>query len=115
GATLNVFINGAPAPNPSVVGQIPELGVNFDVGTAFVTGQIVTATQTFGGATSVPSNAVPVTSHTEDYPAGLPKPRLFKHPLRDCGHAVLVEDVVPGSTVEIVAEDPDGMGGFKPP
>src|SRR5262245_32249575 len=29
GATLNVFINGAPAPNPSVVGQIPEVGVNF--------------------------------------------------------------------------------------
>src|SRR5436309_2773549 len=60
-ATLNVFINGSPAPNPSVVGHDPEVGVNFNVGTTFTAGQIVTVTQTFRGATSDPSNAVPVT------------------------------------------------------
>jgi outer membrane protein assembly factor BamB len=115
GATLNVFINGAPAPNPTVIGTIPEIGVNFDVGTSFVAGQVVTATQTFMGVTSGPSAPVPVTSHTADYPMGLPRPRLFLHPLRHCGHAVLVEDVVPGSVVEIVAENPLGGGGFGPP
>jgi outer membrane protein assembly factor BamB len=113
-AKLNVFINGAPAPNPTVVGQIPELGVNFDVGLDFTAGQVVHVTQTVGAVTSGPSNAVPVTSHTADYPAGLPRPRLWKHPLFQCGHAILVEDVVPGSKVEIFAENPDGMGGFKP-
>ncbi len=114
GATLNVFIDGAPAPNPSVVGQVPEIGVNFDVGAAFTVGQVVTVTQTFNGATSLPSNAVPVTSHTVDYPTGLPKPRLFKHPLRQCGHAVLVEDTVPGSKVDVFAENSAGPGTFGP-
>jgi len=114
-ATLNVLINGSPAPNPSVVGQFPDLGVNFDVGTAFTAGQVVHVTQTVGAVTSPPSNSVPVTSHTEDYPTGLPKPRLFKHPLRQCGHAVLVEDVVPGSTVEVFAENPTGGAAFGAP
>ncbi len=114
-ATLNVFIDGSPAPNPSVVGKFPDLGVNFDVGTTFTAGQVVHVTQTVGAVTSGPSNSVPVTSHTEDYPAGLPKPRLFKHPLRQCGHAVLVEDVVPGSTVEVFAENPTGGGAFGAP
>ena len=60
--------------------------------------------QTVGAVTSGPSHSVPVTSHTADYPAGLPRPRLWKHPLFKCGHAILVEDVVPGSKVEIFAE-----------
>ncbi len=113
-AKLNIFINGAPAPNPTVIGQIPELGVNFDVGLDFVAGMVVNVTQTVGAVTSALSNSVVVTSHTTDYPAGLPRPRLWKHPLFKCGHAILAEDVVPGSKVEISAENPDGMGGFKP-
>src|SRR5262249_55829335 len=104
GATLNVLINGSPAPNPSVVGQDPEVGVNFNVGTSSTAGQVVTVTQTFNGATSAPSNAGPVPSHTEDYPMGLPKPRFSQHPLRQCGHAVLVKDPFPGETVTITAE-----------
>ncbi len=71
-------------------------------------------TQTINGATSAPSNSVTATSHTEDYPAGLPKPRLFKKPLFQCGHAVLAEDVVPGSEVTVQAEDDAGGGAFKP-
>ena len=114
-ATIEVFIDGAPAPNPSFIGQIPDPGAVHDVGAAFTAGQVVHVTQTVDGVTSAPSNAVTVTSHTEDFPDGLPKPRLFKHPLRQCGHAVLVEDVVPGATVEVSSEDPLGGGGFDPP
>jgi outer membrane protein assembly factor BamB len=114
-AKLNVFINGAPAPNPSVIGDIPIPGINFDTGHVFVAGDTVFVTQTVDGVTSGPSNTVPVTSHTEDYPAGLPKPRLFKHPLRQCGHAVLVEDVVPGSTVSVFSEKALGGGVFDTP
>jgi PQQ-like domain len=80
----------------------------------FTEGQTVFVTQTFNGATSTKSNVVPVTSHTKDYPTGLPKPRIFKKPLFQCGHAVLVEDVVPGSNVTVRAEDAVGGGAFKP-
>jgi outer membrane protein assembly factor BamB len=114
GAKIEVFINGAPAPNPSFVGSIPTPGQTHDTGATFTAGQTVFVTQTFNGATSVHSNTVPVTSHTQDYPAGLPKPRLFKKPLFQCGHAVLVEDVVPGSKVTVQAEDDAGGGTFKP-
>jgi len=113
-AKIEVFINGAPAPQPSFIGQFPTPGQTHDTGHAFVVGDVVYVTQTFQGAISAHSNAVPVSSHTDDFPNGLPTPRLFKHPLFQCGHAVLVEDVVPNSKVTIQTEDPDGSGGFKP-
>jgi outer membrane protein assembly factor BamB len=114
GAKIEVFIDGAPAPNPSFTGQIPNPGQTHDTGATFTAGQTIYVTQTYNGATSGHSNSVPVTSHTEDYPNGLPKPRLFKNPLFQCGHAVLVEDVVPNSTVTVQAEDSNGTGGFNP-
>ena len=113
-ATLQIFVDGSPAPNPTVVGTIPSLGVNHNVGVSFTAGQQVWVTQTKDGITSSSSNIVTVTSHLEDYPDGLPKPRLWKHPLHQCGKAVLVEDVVPGSRVEISTEDPASGGGFDP-
>ncbi|MGJ0491187.1 PQQ-binding-like beta-propeller repeat protein [Methylobacter sp.] len=115
GAKIEVFIDGSPAPNPSFIAQAnPLLGQTHDTGFSFTEGKVIYVTQTYNGATSAHSNSVTVTSHTADYPKGLPKPRLFKHPLYECGHAVLVEDVVPNSQVTIHAEDPDGAGGFKP-
>lgn len=115
GAKIEVFIDGAPAPNPSFIASSnPSLGQTHDTGVAFTEGRTIHVTQTFNGATSVSSNSVMVTSHTADFPNGLPKPRLFQHPLFECGHAVLVEDVVPNSMVTINTEDPDGAGGFKP-
>ena len=71
---------------------MPELGVVIDLGTSLTSGQVLHATQTIDGATSGPSNTVPATSHTEDYPNGLPQPRLWRHPLLNCGAAVLVEE-----------------------
>lgn len=114
GAKIEVFIDGAPASNPSFTGVIPTPGQTHDTGHTFTAGQVVYVTQSIGAATSAQSNSVTVTSHTEDFPAGLPKPRLFKHPLYQCGHAVLVEDVVPGASVTVHAEDDAGGGTFKP-
>ena len=114
GAKIEVFIDGAPAPNPSFIGTIPSPGQTHETGLTFTAGQVVYVTQTLGSATSAHSNQVTATSHTEDFPAGLPKPRLFAHPLYQCGHAVLVEDVVPGSSVTVHAEDDAGGGAFKP-
>lgn len=114
GATIDVFIDNVPAPNPSFIGQIPTPGQTHDTGKTFTAGMVIYVTQTYKGAVSVHSNSVPVTSHTEDFPNGLPQPRLFKNPLFQCGHAVLVEDVVPNSQVTVQAEDDNGAGGFKP-
>ena len=114
GAKIEVFIDGAPAPNPSFIGTLPSPGQTHETGQKFTAGQVVYVTQTLGSATSAQSNQVTATSHTEDFPAGLPKPRLFARPLLQCGHAVLVEDVVPGSSVTVHAEDDAGGGAFKP-
>jgi len=114
GAKIEVFIDGVPTPNPSFIGTFPNPGQTHDTGQPFTAGQVVHVKQTLGSATSADSNHVTVTSHTEDFPAGLPKPRLFAHPLFQCGHAVLVEDVVPGSTVTVHTEDDAGGGTFKP-
>ena len=114
GAKIDVFIDGAPAPNSSFIGALPSPGQTHETGKSFTAGMVISATQTFNGAVSA-SNSVTVTSHTGDFPNGLPQPRLWAHPLYECGHAVLVEDVVPNSKVTIRAEDDDGAGGFKPP
>jgi outer membrane protein assembly factor BamB len=114
GAKIDVFIDDAPAPNPSFTGQIPDPGQTHDTGKTFAPGMAVYVIQTWKGAVSTRSNTVTVTSHTDDFPTGLPQPRLFAHPLFQCGHAVLVEDVVPNSSVTVRSEDPDGAGGFKP-
>ncbi|MEO0423305.1 MAG: hypothetical protein AAF184_13260, partial [Pseudomonadota bacterium] len=98
-ALIEVYLNGDPTPIASAVGQFPSLGVNIDTGVAFVVGQVLTATQTVNGFTSAPSNAVTVTSHLEDYPAGLPQPRINAPPVWECGRAAGVSDVVPGALV----------------
>jgi outer membrane protein assembly factor BamB len=114
-AQIDVFINGSPAPNPSFTGINPDLGVNFETGHTFVARDTVFVTQSRDGATSGPSNEVSVTDYTEDYPDGLPQPRLWKDPLHQCGKAILGEDVVPGSKVVFSAEDPAGGGTFDAP
>ncbi len=115
GAKLEVFVTGEGMPIGSAVGQFPSLGENVGVSISFVEGQVVTATQTVDAITSSPSNAVAVTSHLEDYPDGLPRPRLNAPPLWACGRAAGVSDVVPGAGIEITAENPDGAGGFEDP
>ncbi len=114
GARIDVFIAGNPTPIGTAIGEFPTIGVNIDVGAAFAGGEVITATQTINGFTSGPSNAVTVTSHSEDYPGGLPEPRINAPPLWECGLATGVRDVVPGATVEVFAENPDGAGGFDP-
>src|SRR5262249_10542354 len=70
--------------------------------------------QTFDGASSKSSNEVTVTSHTEDYPNGLPTPRISPTPCYDCGQALGIDDVVPGSWVKVFMEKARAGGGFDP-
>lgn len=114
GAKIEVFIDGVAAPHPSFIGVNPAVGQTHDTGVSFTVGQVIFLTQTFDGATSPHSNSVTVTDYKVDFPAGPPKPRLFAHPLFECGRAVLAEDVLPNSAVAIQSEDDNGAGGFKP-
>lgn len=112
GATLNVHIDGDPSPVASIQSLLSN-GQLVQLPSDFVVGQRITAKQVFDGATSDPSNEVQVTSHTEDYPTGLPKPRLSA-PCLDCGRAVGIRDAVQGAWVRIFSEARRSGGGFEP-
>lgn len=113
-ATIKVYIGGAP---PSVGGGIGRAilpgGDPFPVSSAFTVGQVVTVTQTVAGVESGPSNSVTVRNYRDDYPSGMPQPRLGT-PCLDCGRAVGVADVIPGATYRVFAQDPTGAGTFGP-
>ncbi|HEX5716128.1 MAG TPA: hypothetical protein VF179_08215 [Thermoanaerobaculia bacterium] len=111
GARIDIFADGAP-----VGGGVSDApwGQRFAV-TALTDGQNVTATQTFGGVTSGPSPSARVRPHSADYPDGVPPPRIDPKPLYRCGKAAAAHNIVPGSFLEFLAENPRSGGGFDPP
>jgi outer membrane protein assembly factor BamB len=113
-AGLRVYVAGTMNP----IGQ--KVGVHTDgepvhVSISFTAGQVVTATQIVGGVESPHSNAVTVKNYKDDYPSGLPQPRIDPATCLDCGKAVGVNDVIPGAWWKVYAEDPKQGGGFDPP
>jgi hypothetical protein len=112
GAKIDVFADGNP-----IGGGVSDApwGQRFAVSPALVEGQTVTATQTFAGATSSPSAVVRVRSHIEDYPHGLPVPRIDPTPLYRCGKAVGARDLVPGALLQVFSENLLGPGSYDPP
>ena len=113
GAKIQVYIAGTPAPLGSGTG-ITSSGQPFGVTSAFTIGQVVTATQTVSGVESGPSNAVTVKSYKEDYPAGMPQPRIAPTPCLDCGRAVGVTDVIPGATYKVFGGGPNSGAAAWP-
>jgi hypothetical protein len=81
-------------------------GETFPVSPHLVTDQLVTATQTFGGVTSLPSPVAKVKDHTVVYPAGLPPPELPALPLYRCGIATVASSLPPGGVVRVKAGAP---------
>jgi outer membrane protein assembly factor BamB len=114
GARIDVFVSGTPAPVGSMTSWLSG-GQNIVVGAPFAAGQQITATQTFDGATSGPSNSVTVVSHTIDYASGLPQPRLNGVPCFECGKAVGLADYVPSALVRVLSENRRADGTFDPP
>ena len=113
GARLDIFLQGNPSPIGGGV-SFSSWGQAFDVSVTFDIGQVVFATQTYEGVTSPPSNLVPVTSYTDDYPSGLPTPRTASIPLLECGRAIGFDGVLPGAWVSVFSENPQAGGGFAP-
>jgi outer membrane protein assembly factor BamB len=113
-AKIEVYVAGNPSPIGSTTASEPS-NQPVKVSAPFVERQVVTAIQIVGGAKSQPSNAVTVTSYKDDYPGGLPQPRIAPTPCYDCGRAVGIADVIPGAWWKVFAEDPKAGGGFNPP
>jgi len=110
-----IEIHRAGEPNPIGSGTASEIANQpIKVATPFEIGQVITAIQIVDGVKSKPSNAVTVTSYKDDYPAGLPQPRLSPTPCYDCGRAVGIADVIPGAWWKVFAEEPVAGGGFGP-
>lgn len=100
GAEIKIFANGNPIGGG--ISNSPS-GQNFAVSPELVSTEKITATQTWGGVTSDPSDEHTVVKHTDYYPSGLPKPDL-KEPLYDCGIQTAVYNLPPGGSVEVLQD-----------
>jgi len=112
-AKIEIYRAGEASPIGSgTASEIADQPIKVDA--PFEIGQVITAIQIVGGAKSKSSNAVTVTNYKDDYPGGLPQPRLNPLPCYDCGRAVGIADVIPGAWWKVFAEDPLAGGGFGP-
>jgi outer membrane protein assembly factor BamB len=113
GAEVKVFVAGTVAPIGS--GHSIASSMSIKTSLTFIKGQVLTATQTVGANTSGASNAVTVRGVSDDYPSGLPKPRIDPPPLYRCGKATGARDILPGAHLEFISEPALGGGGFGSP
>ena len=94
GASLPVVLGGFPDPD----------GFTFTGVGPLVAGQVIRARQIFGGATSGWSQPVTVRDHTQDYPAGPPRPEINPEPVYQCGARTGVRNLLTGCNVWIEAD-----------
>jgi outer membrane protein assembly factor BamB len=113
-AKIQIFVADNPAPVGSAVAT-ETFNQSIQISVPFRLGQVISAIQTFDGGDSKPSNAVTVKSYKDDFPDGLPQPRIAPVPCYECGRSVGVADVIPGAWWKIFAEDPMEGGGFSAP
>jgi len=109
-AELQVFVAGQAAAIGTVINAINPSGQVIKVSMPFTVGQTVWAIQIKGAAKSKRSNIVTVTDYKLDYPNGVPQPSISPATCLDCGAAVGVSNVIPGSSWTVFAETPMGAG-----
>jgi len=112
-ADVEIFVAGTAAAIGHGASPFPSMSIKTSL--TFTKGKVITAKQTFNGATSGPSNAVTVRAVKDDYPNGLPKPRIQPPPLFRCGKATGADGILPGSHLEFISEPALPGGGFGPP
>jgi hypothetical protein len=113
-ATLQIFVDGNTMPSGTYTDATDPKGQVVKVATPFNVGQTVTAKQVKAGVPSKASNTVTVTDYRKDYPNGLPQPQIDPATCLDCGAAVGVSSVIPGSNWTVFAQDPTGGGNYGP-
>lgn len=94
GVVVAGFPGGFPEPSGAMV-PLPN---------PLVANQVVQARQTLGGAVSGWSNPVTVRDHTQDYPAGPPRPEINPAPVFECGSRTGVGNLLTGCNVWITAD-----------
>lgn len=101
-ATIEVQVNGATAGNGVVQAVLPY-GITIPV-PALVANDTVRARQKTAAAVSDWSLVVSVRDHTQDYPAGPPRPEVFPLPLYKCGVRTGVTNLLIGGNVWVTAD-----------
>lgn len=94
GVSVNTVPGGYPWPN----------GVTVPLPNPLVAGQVVRARQITPNAQSDWSPAVTVRDHTQDYPAGPPRPEINPAPVYACGVRTGVSNLLTGGNVWITAD-----------
>lgn len=97
-AVIHVYVNGAERGRE--VGVDPE-GHTVRLSAPLAQNDVVTATQEVGGVESVRSTEVAAVDYLQEYPGGLPQPRLPFPPLYNCGIATVVDQLPPGGGVTV--------------
>lgn len=102
-AKLEVQVDGSPVA--SVVAGFPQPdGATLALPNELVAGQKVRARQKTATATSGWSAVVVVRDHTQDYPAGPPRPQVNPAPVFRCGVRTGVGNLLVGGNVWITAD-----------
>ena len=109
-AKVDLFVNGtlvktiSPARNPEKIEFTGLSALNKD--------DEVQAIQEFNGAIPVKSNKVIVKDHREDYPTGLPAPRIDPTLLYECSEVMAVRHV-PSANITIFSNDAQPITYFS--
>ena len=103
-ADLEIEVDG------SIVATVPAgfpepQGARVELPSPLVMGQSVRVRQQWDGLTSAWSLALVVRDHTEDYPAGPPRPQINPAPVWTCGSRTGVGNLLGGANVWITADD----------
>jgi hypothetical protein len=103
GALLDVQVNGTTV-RAGVPGGFPQpQGALVQLPAQLQPNDVVRARQRAGGITSGWSPSVTVRDHTQDYPAGPPRPQIDPAPVYQCGSRTGVNNLLTGCDVWITA------------
>ena len=102
-AEIDLEIDGAIQVTTQVEFPMPN-GELIPLASALVTGQQVRARQRNASAESNWSNFVVVRDHTNDFPAGPPRPEIDPAPVFQCGSRTGVSNLLDGGTVWITTD-----------
>lgn len=101
GAKIEIYANGTTLIGGGV--SDAPWGKTYSVIPDLIEGDVITATQTFDGDMSLPSQPLTV-QHAEQYYGGpLPKPKLDE-PIYDCGGAIGVRDLANGGLLRVYTD-----------
>ncbi|MFY9611180.1 MAG: hypothetical protein WAU45_21540 [Blastocatellia bacterium] len=102
-ATIDVEVAGAIVVTQPV--NFPQpVGATLALPTPLVAGQAVRTRQTFGTATSDWSAPATTLDHTQEFPAGPPRPVINPAPVFECGIRTGVGNLLAGGNVWITAD-----------